>query len=388
MAILQVLDAYESRFDRALLLNSPFDMDLQWFAAEDEGRTEEPTEHKQRKAREEGRVAKSPELASAVVLLFAIVTLGLLASFILKNSVDMLRFFISNAGVIDITTDRTITMIFVQFFVKLVLPILGVTFIAAILGNVVQVGFLFTTKPITPDFDKIIPRFGKFFQKAFFSGEAYFNLIKSILKVIIIGAIAYLNISAQIKKITNLMNATYLASFGFIASLTFQIVVEAAIALLVLAIIDYFFQRRQHMQSLKMSKQEVKEERKTYDGDPLIKSRLRQRMQELMTRNMMQEVPKADVIITNPTHYAIALQWNRELMVSPIVIAKGVDNMAFKIKEVAAEHNVPVVENKPLARALYAEVEIGDAIPEKFYEVIAIILANIYKLSGKNVKAV
>jgi flagellar biosynthetic protein FlhB len=368
---------------------TPFDVHLQWFAsAEDEGRTEEPTEHKIRKAREEGKVARSGELTSALILLFASVTIGLLSSYILHNSIEMLQYFIGRSCEIDITTDIDVIPAFYTFFVKLALPILLICFITAFLGNVLQVGFLFAVKPIIPDFNKIVPRFGKFIQRAFLSTEALFNLGKSVFKIIIIGIIAFLNISMEIKKIATLMNQHFMVSFGLFTFLAFRIIIEAAIALLVLSIFDYFFQRRKHLESLKMTKQEVKEERKMYEGDPLIKSRLRQKMQEMLRRNMLKEVPKADVVITNPTHYAVALEWKKETMVSPTVIAKGVDKMARKIKEVALEHNIPVVENKPLARALFKEVDIGDSIPEKFYEVVAIILAQVLKMGGKTKEAV
>ncbi len=147
---------------------------------------------------------------------------------------------------------------------------------------------------------------------------------------------------------------------------------------------DYWFQRRQHLESLKMSKQEVKEERKMYEGDPLTRSRLRERMREIMRRNMLKAVPKADVVITNPTHYAVALEYNRALMAAPTVVAKGADEVAQKIREIATENAVPIMENKPLAQALYREVEIGDAIPEKFYEAMSTILAQVYKLTGRS----
>ena len=231
-------------------------------------------------------------------------------------------------------------------------------------------------------------KFGKFFKRAMFSSEAAFNLGKSIFKVLIIGFVAYLNIRAEIPKITKSVEAPFFMSFNLIAGIAFRIIVESALALLVLAIPDYMFQKRLHMESLKMSKQEIKEERRMYEGDPLVKSRLRERMRDMLSQNMLRNVPKADVVITNPTHFAIALQWERARMIAPTVTAKGADNIAFKIKEIAGESKVPIVENKPLARALYSEVEIGDEIPEKFYEAMATILAHIYKLSGKEQEAV
>ncbi|MFW6249907.1 MAG: EscU/YscU/HrcU family type III secretion system export apparatus switch protein, partial [Alkalispirochaetaceae bacterium] len=164
-----------------------------------------------------------------------------------------------------------------------------------------------------------------------------------------------------------------------------SLVLQAAIILLILSILDYFWSRRQHLEQLKMTKQEVKEERKQYEGDPLVKSRLRQRMQELLSRNMIQNVPQADVVVTNPTHYAVALQYDAARMQAPTVVAKGADNIAFKIREVAEEHGVPIFENKPLARALFAELEIGDEIPEQYYQALVTILKEVYRMKGKKV---
>lgn len=361
---------------------------LQWFAAEDEGRTEEPTEHKLRKAREEGKVAKSVEFTSALVLLFGIATLGILGGYLLRNAADMIRYFLIQSCEMDITHDKGLTGAFYTYFLRLVVPTMLVVFVAALMGNIFQVGFLFSAKPITPDFNRIMPRFGRFFKRAFFSGEAAFNLAKSIFKIIVIAALAVLNIRAHLPRIANLVTAPVLVSLQLIAGLAFRIIVEASLAMLLLAIPDYMFQRRQHRESLKMSRQELKEERKMYEGDPLIKSRMRERMQEMLTRNMMRAVPQADVVITNPTHFAVAMEWNRRLMEAPTVVAKGADEIARKMREIAAENDVPLVENKPLARALYEEVEIGDAIPEKFYEVMAMILAEVYKIQGKTAEAV
>ena len=204
----------------------------------------------------------------------------------------------------------------------------------------------------------------------------------------VIATLAVLNIRAHIPRLANLVTAPVLVSLQLIATLAFRIIVEASLAMLLLAIPDYMFQRRQHRESLKMSRQELKEERKMYEGDPLIKSRMRERMQEMLTRNMMRAVPQADVVITNPTHFAVAMEWNRRLMEAPTVVAKGADEIARKMREIATENDVPLVENKPLARALYQEVEIGDVIPEKFYEVMAMILAEVYKIQGKTAEAV
>jgi flagellar biosynthetic protein FlhB len=371
---------------QALPLAKRFDVHLQWFAAEDEGRTEEPSEHKIRKAREEGKVAKSAEFSSSLVLLAGIATLGLLGNYMLQSFVDMLRFFLSVVGSSG-GFNRSLLLAFLSWGARIGLPVLSVAFVAAILGNVAQVGLLFTAKPITPDFSRVTPRFGRWLSRSFGSPEALFNLAKAIIKIALIAVIAYLNIRAEIPRLTLLAASAFLSGVSVIAQIAFRILMEAAIAMLAFSAIDYWFQRRQHLESLKMSRQEVKEERKMYEGDPLTRSRLRERMREIMRRNMLKAVPKADVVITNPTHYAVALEYNRALMPAPTVVAKGADMIAQRIKDIAFENNVPVMENKPLAQALYREVEIGDVIPEKFYEVMSTILAEVYRLAGKTEEA-
>jgi flagellar biosynthetic protein FlhB len=356
----------------------PSQVHLQWFAAEDEGRTEDPTEQKLRKAREDGKVARSPDLPSSLVLLFGIVALAVLGNYILKTLDEMLHYFFVSSTTMEVVGAGVLSAATISYLVRLVLPVASIAFVAALFGNVIQVGFLFTTKPITPDFSRIVPRLGRFLRRSIFSVEAGFNLGKSLTKVGIIGLIAYFNISAEIPRLATMLQAPLVESITLLLAVAFRIAIESAIALLIMSLPDYFFQRRQHRESLKMSRQEVKEERRQYEGDPLVRSRLRERMRDLLSRNMLREVPRADVVITNPTHYAIALQWDRVRMDAPTVLAKGVDIIAARIREVADENAVPRVENKPLARALYAEVEIGDTIPEKFYEVIATILAQIY----------
>jgi flagellar biosynthetic protein FlhB len=353
---------------------------LQWFAAEDEGRTEEPTEHKLRKAREEGRVAKSQDLASSIVLLMVVATIALLGPYYLKTLREMVYYFIRKAGDAGAGFNKTLFQAFLQYFVRLLAPVAVIGLVAAMLGNVVQFGFLFSVKPIIPDLNRIVPNVTRYLQRTMFSSEAIFNLAKSLLKIALIGLIAYFNIKGSMGWILSTMKTPFLASVGGIASLAFRIMAESTIVLLSLSVVDYFFQKRQYIESLKMSRQELIEERKTYEGDPLIRSRLRQRMRELMRRTMIQNVPKADVVVTNPTHYAVALEYRRETMEAPMVTAKGQDLIAENIKRVARENGVPIVENKPLARALYTEVEIGDVIPLKFYEAVAAVLKQVYSM--------
>lgn len=358
-------------------------IDLQWFAAEDEGRTEDPTDFKLRKAREEGRVAKSQDLNGALVLLFGVITLLIMAPSMLGNLAEMLRFFFLRATEME-PDNPIIFRVFVIYFLRLFLPIAFTVVIAGIAGNLLQNGgFLYSVKPITPKFDKILPKIGQWLKRSFFSGEGLFNLAKSLFKVGILAATAFFTIRSQLPTLITTLTAGFWPSIAFVSGIAGRMLLTAAILFLVLAIPDYVFQRRQFIESLKMTKQEIKEEYKQLEGDPLVKSRLRQRMREILSQNMAVNVPKADVVITNPTHYAIAMQWDRATMRAPMCTAKGSDNLALRIRELARESGVPIVENKPLARALYAEVEIGDMIPDEYYQALAVILARVYALDSR-----
>jgi flagellar biosynthetic protein FlhB len=365
---------YEDDLQAALLI------DLQWFAAEDEGRTEEPTEYKIQKAREEGRVAKSQELIGALTLLLPALAILFLAPSMLRTCVEMLRFYFLRASELDPIGDRIVARAFFVYLARLALPIVATAVAAAIFSNLAQTGFLFTTKPLTPDFSKVVPRLGRYFQKTLFSLEGLFNIGKSIVKMGIIAAVAFFLIRSEIARLANLQTANLWTGFTVVASLAIRMLLICATLLLLLSIPDMLFQRWQYRESLKMSKQEVKEERKLYEGDPLIKSRLRQRMRELLSRNIRATVPQADVVITNPTHFAVALEY-KPGMDGPMVSAKGEDDLALRIRRIAEEHEVPVVENKPLARALYANTEVGEIIPEAYYQAVVDVLSYVYRLN-------
>jgi len=372
-------DLFRNKEYEQLLLQ----MDLQWFAAEDEGRTEDPTEQKKKKAREEGKVAKTQELTASFVMLFPLVAIGVLSGYMINQLVSMISFFLKNSTIIDVTNSGIPWRAFLSYFLKLTLPIWGIAYVSAFLGNVVQVGFRFTPKAIKPDFKKIKPDIINWAKKTLFSLEAMFNFIKSIIKIAIIGVVAYFDVRKNGPELANLTNIPLGESFSFVAGIAFGLAVKAALILMALSLPDYLFQRKQHLDSLKMTKHEVKEEHKQMEGDPLVKSRMRQRMQEILTSNMIQNVPQADVVVTNPTHFAVALEWNNETMVAPTVTAKGQDNVAFRIRDIAKENDVPVVENKPLARGLYASVEIGEMIPEDYWDIVSRVLAEVYRISGK-----
>ncbi len=363
---------------------SPADIHLQWFASpEEEGRTEEPSEYKLRKAREEGRVAKSQDLVAAIGLLLTAVTLAILAPWMLETLREMLVLFLKLSTESDIVTDGALAAgLFFRYLLRLLLPLASVGVLAALFGNILQVGFLFSVKPITPDFKKVVPRLGQYFQRIF-SMEGLYNLGKSILKIAIIGTVAWILVNGELERLRNLYLAPFWTSVKLVSGMILKLILAVAVTLLALSIPDYMFQRRQFLERMKMTKQEVKEERKMHEGDPQVKGRLRERMRDLLTRNMAVNVPKADVVITNPTHFAVALEWDRESMAAPMVTAKGMDEAALRIRRIAEDARVPVVENRPLARALYAETEIGQVIPEKYYQAIAAVLAHVYALSDK-----
>jgi flagellar biosynthetic protein FlhB len=361
------------------------DIDLQWFAsAEEEGRTEKASDTKLRKAREEGRVAKSQELNGALVMLLPVLCIIMLAPWLLSNCVEVVNFYFQRCTIKEF--NMTLLVAFYNYFLKMVLPIAVVAMVAGIVGNVLQTrGFIFTTKTIEPKFSKILPKFGEYFKKTLFSAEGAFNVAKSIIKVIIIFVVVYNVIKNDLPIMLSLSNVSLWQGITHIAGMVAKILVITAVIFLVIAVPDYLIQRRQFMESMKMSKQEVKEEYKNMEGDPLVKSRLRQYMHEIISGNMRQAVEQADVIITNPTHFAVAVQYDKEVMQGPMVTAKGQDERAQLIKRIASENNVTIIENRPLARALYAEVEIGDIIPETYYTALATILGKVYAMKGKKI---
>ncbi len=365
---------------------SAFDIDLQWFAAEDEGRTEAPSEYKLRKAREEGRVAKSQELNGALVFLFALVMLIALARSVLTGSADILSYFFNHVNDEQVNSPAFF-MIFVQYFLRLVLPITLIAVLAGIMGNIIQNrGMIFSLKAITPKFSKIIPKFGEYFKNTLFSVRGVFNIVKSIGKVAIIVAVAYALIRRDIPDLMEIIqNGMIMASVLRIAKMAATLLVIAAVIFLVISIPDYFVQRREFMESMKMTKYEVKQEYKEMEGDPEVKNRLKQKQREILQNNMPKAVREADVVITNPTHFAVSMKYDRELSDAPQVTAKGADEVALQMRQIAAEAGVPIVENRPLARGLYTDTEVGDIIPDKYLSVLANVYAEIMKYGSKKV---
>lgn len=359
-------------------------IDLQWFAsAEEEGRTEQPSELKLKKAREEGRIPKSQELNGALVMMLAVIVLLFLANWLFENFVAILRFYFDRCTTAELN-DGELGLAFLNYLAKMVLPIGLTAMVGGIAANLIQnKGFIYTTKKIAPKFSNIVPKFGEYFKKTLFSAEGAFNVVKSLLKITIIFVVAYLLIKSNMPKLLEMINVSLWSGVTFVAGLAAKLLIIASVIFLVISIPDYLMQKKQFMESMKMTKEEVKREFREQEGDPEIKGRLRRYQMELLNRNMPANVAKSDVVITNPTHFAVAVQYDRTKMPGPMVAAKGADELAQRIKQIARESDVPIVENVPLARALYAEVEIGDIIPEKHYNALVIILAQVYKMKGK-----
>ncbi|GHV95122.1 flagellar biosynthesis protein FlhB [Spirochaetia bacterium] len=355
---------------------------LQWFADDDDagGRTEEPTEHKLQRLREEGQVVKSQELVGALTLFLPALVLLFLAPSMLRTCVEMIRFFFLRATELDPTKDGVIAAVFFRYLARLALPVLAVAVFSALFSNIVQVGFLFTTKPLTPDFTKVLPKLGKFF-KQMFSIDGLYNFFKSMVKMAIIGGVAYLLIRSDINKLLNLQKAGLWLGLTTVASLAIRMLIICALLMLIISIPDYMFQRWRFRERNKMSRQEIKEEMKMYEADPQIQGRIRQRFRDLLKQNLGATVPRADVVVTNPTHLAIALEYNQQTMPGPMVTAIGADEMAARIREIAQANGVPLVEDKPLAWALFRDTDVGDIIPDSYWNAVAAILTKVWRLN-------
>ena len=353
-------------------------------AAEDEGRTEEPSEYKLEKARKEGRVAKSTEVSGALVLLLCVVTLIFLSKWLLNQVITAFVYFFSRTGSGNMGTYSMVSY-FMTTVVKCMLPVSLVGVVGGILGNIIQTrGFVFSFKPIEPKFSKIVPKFGEYFKKTIFSGKGLFNVAKSVGKVAIIIIIASIYIRKDIFVIIDIIdNGDAYGALAKVAKMAAQLLIIVAILFLAISIPDYFVQKRDFMEEMKMTKQEQKEEYKEMEGDPEVKSRLRQMQQQLLQQNIPKAVAESDVVVTNPTHYAVALKWDDTVSDSPMVNAKGVDEVAQTIKRLARENDIPLVENRPVARGLYTEVEVGDIIPVEYYKAIALIYSHLDKFKVK-----
>ena len=357
--------------------DSRFPFDLQLFADDGGEKTEEPTAKKKSDARNKGQVAKSQELNAAFVLFIGFWAMKILGSSIYREIAEYTAYIFGHLNTtVDTETVLRIFLGIVMILLKTAFPIMVAIMLIGLAINLVQVGWNFTTEPLGFDLDKLNPinGFGRIFSK-----RSLVELIKSLFKILIIGLFLYENLKDEIMQMPKLMYLDLSASMATIADIIFMMAFKICAIFFALAILDYMYQRWDHNEQLKMTKQEVKEEFKQMEGDPQIKGKIKQKQREMAMSRMMREVPKADVIVTNPTHFAVALRY-AEGMRAPEVIAKGQDFVALKIKDVAREAGVVIVENKPLARALFASVEIGETVPPELYKAVAEVLAYVYHL--------
>ncbi len=346
-------------------------------------KTEAPSPRRLRQAREEGNVARSTDLTAALMLLASIVLLHWMGVRLFEAMVATLHRMLTPGESANITRadDLGVLGSYVMYLMGwTLLPILVAIAGVGVLVTAGQTGLMLTGKPLTPKLSKINPLTGF---KRLVDARAAIRLVMSLGKVIIISTVASLLIMNQIDAIAALPMMTLAAATAVVAEMTFMLALKLAALLIVLAILDFTFQRFQHTKDLKMTKQEVRQELKDMDGDPLMKQRRARVARQLAMQRMAQAVPKADVIITNPTHISIALKYDSATMRAPKVIAKGADLMAMQIRQIAIANGIPLVERKPLARALYSSVEVGQEIPEEHYNAVAEILAYVYRLSGR-----
>ncbi len=358
--------------------NQLFSFDLQLFAGE---KTEEPTAKRKADARKKGQVGKSQEINAAFVLLAGFMVLRVLGGNAVTDIMNYSTYIYGNLNV-DIN-EESIMQMFIGMIILLAktsIPLMVFIMIIGLAMNLAQVGINFSTETISFDPNKLNPINGA---KRMFSKRSLVELIKSLLKILIIGYFVITYLSDEIFQIPKLIYMDLFAGLNKMSDSIFTLAFKIIGVFIIMAVMDFAYQKWQNLQDLKMSKQEVKEEFKQQEGDPKIKGKIRQKQRQMAMARMMQEVPQADVIVTNPTHFAVALKYQSG-MAAPVVIAKGQDLVAQKIKEIARESRVPIVENKPLARALFAAVEVGGAIPQELYKAVAEVLAYVYKLKRKS----
>lgn len=360
-------------------MNFLLKLNLQQFAGE---KTEKATPKKKQDSRKKGQVAKSQDIGTAFVLLGVFFLLNLYGPTMLNILEEMIIAILSEFTLMEITVDNMM-FLFINLLLELIFflgPVMGVAMVFGVLANYLQVGVLFTGEPMKPKLEKIDPIKGF---KRIFSMTAIVNMIKSILKIIVLGLVTFLILWNSMDDILILFQKNATAALATISSLVVKMGLWGSMALLILAILDYIYQKYDHEKKLRMSKQDIKDEYKNIEGDPLIKSKIKQKQREMAMRRMMDEVPNADVVITNPTHYAVAIKYDETKADAPYVVAKGVDFVAQKIKLIAKEKEIVMIENRPLARALYSQVEINQTIPEEFFKAVAEILAYVYRMKKK-----
>jgi len=358
-------------------------LNYQLFAAGGDDKTEKATPKKKKDARKKGQVFQSREMSAALILTLMIVSMkafgsiifGQLSGFINKVSTE----YLVSKDTFDIDVLSKIFIDGIIVLAKTSLPLLLIALTAGLITGYAQVGILFTFETLKPKGNRINPLSGF---KRMFSLRSVVELVKAILKIIIVTWVAYSYLKSKTNELLALMGADLLDIITFIGNSAFAVALRICIAMIILGFLDYLYQRYDYEKSLRMTKQEVKEEFKQLEGNPEIKSKIKQKQRQMSMKRMMQEIPKADVVITNPTHFAVALKYDPEKASAPVVVAKGQDYIALRIKQIATENKVQIVENKPLARTLYSTVDIGQPIPPELYQAVAEILAFVYNLKN------
>ena len=383
--IFWVKDCKEDR-NTIQLKDRRFAYNLQFFG-EGGDKTEKATPKKLDDARKEGRVARSSDLINGFMLLLMFFVLKLFGGIMANLFLDSFVKYYNKASdismeVFDVRQAVNLSNEIVLDIVIASLPVLIGSFVVALVGNIVQVGWKVTGKPLKPKLDRLNPIGGL---KRMFSQEKVVELIKSILKVLAIALVAYNEVKDRWKFILNLYDFEFMQAVLNIFDIVLDVGIKISVIFVIIGLADFGYQKWKHLHDLRMSKQEVKDEMKQSEGDPQIKGQIRQKMREGARRRMMQDLPKADVVITNPTHFAVAVKYDKETAEAPYVLAKGADYVAANIKEIAKQNNIEIVENKPLARMLYYNVEIGDQIPPELYQMVAEVLAYVYSVKNKEI---
>lgn len=349
-------------------------------------KTEAPTPRRREESRSKGQIARSQDLSSSILLLGGMICLRWFGPHLIETLTGALRHHISMTDVPDATQIDVIPimMSLTAAVLGAVGPIMVGLLIVALISHLIQVGFVFTTDPLAPNLNKLNPING--FQRLF-SMRTIVQLGMNMLKLTFVCLVGYSVIESRLGKIFLAMEVGGWAQLALVAQIVYEIGLILAVVLFVLALIDYIWQRWRHEQDIKMTKEEVKEELRRMEGDPVIKQRRRKMQLAAALQHIRKNVPKADVVVTNPTELAIAIKYDSDNMAAPRVIAKGQDYLAAKIREIAAKYGIPIIERKPLAQALFKTVEVGQEVPEQFYKAIAEILAYVYELNGKARKA-
>jgi len=345
-------------------------------------RTEKATPRRRQEARRRGSVAKSMEVNSALALLGGASVLYLWGGHMLKDMAELVREVLTEVGSTRLTPVEVqrCALAWLGILGGILGPVLAATVAFGLAANYAQVGVLFSGEPLVPRWDRINPAAGF---RRILSRRALFELLKGVFKVAVVGWVAYGVLRGRMEKFFEMADWELGEALGFIASTAFVVLLRSGVVLLFLAILDYGFQRWEYERNLRMTRQELKEEFRQTEGDPLVKARIRSLQRQLARSRMMQAVPKADVVVTNPTLLAVALMYRPEEMEAPEVVAKGARKLAERIKKIALEHGVPIVEDPPLARLLYRKVEVGQQIPVELYQAVAKVLAYVYKLRGE-----